>query len=126
MKHYLTTAAAALFLLAAPASVFAQETTPGTGGDNDSAGQTQGTSNNAGGNDGQGNSNCPAMAPGQGIESLSPKCRAEIDTWATGQTGASVVYEGDVAVGTVLPENVEIIEVPVLVDRGTRTVVHVY
>lgn len=142
MKYYLTTAAAALFLLAAPAAVFAQDTIPGSG-DNDNASQNQGGSaagNNDGGNDGQGSSNCPAMAPGQGIDSISAKCRAEIDTWASGQAGTSIVYEGEVAVGTVLPENVEIVEVPayrdygyvmlndrrVLVDRGTRTIVHVY
>jgi len=146
MKHYLTTAAAALFLLAAPATVFAQETggTDNTGGQTQGGGDTTGagagTTNSNGNQSGTSDSNCPAMQPGQNIQSFSEKCRAEIDAWANNQTSASVVYEGDVAVGTVLPDTVEIVEVPayhdygyvmlndrrVLVDRGTRTIVHVY
>jgi hypothetical protein len=150
MKH-LAILAAALLLAGAPAA-FAQEGDPdgnnGTnngGGTGDTGGTDAGNNNNddsatgstsAAGND----SDCPEMTPGLKYESFSAKCRNAIDIWAEKQAGASVVFEGDVAVGTVLPDTVEFVEVPayrgygyvmlndrrVLVDRDTRTVVRVF
>lgn len=149
MKRHLATAAAALFLFAAPGIGLAQET-GGTGTGNDTggtAGQNQGgTTNNGtsdtagGGNGGNGGDNCPEVTANQNFDQLSEKCRAQIISFVESQTGASVVYEGDVAVGTVLPDTVTFVEVPgygdygyvmlndrrVLVNRSTRTVVHVF
>ena len=112
MKH-LALAAAALFLFAAP-----------------------GLAQN---NDGSSN-DCPAYEPNTPVNTLSGKCQKEIDAWVNEQSGAGLTYEGDVAVGTVLPDSVEIIEVPayrgygyarlndrrVLIDRSNRTVVRVF
>jgi hypothetical protein len=36
----------------------------------------------------------------------------EVETWVTEQSGPIVTYDGDVVVGAVLPENVEMVEVP--------------
>lgn len=145
---YLTISAAALFLFAAPGSVLAQSDTGGTGtgtetdqpagtGNQGGTGEAGATGNQAGtGSDSQ----CNDQTATSGYDSFSEKCRGQIDAWAQSQTGASVAFEGDVAVGTVLPETVEVIEVPayrdygyvmlndrrVLVDRGSRKVVRVY
>lgn len=123
---YLAITAAALFLFAAPGA-FAQDT---DGSTDDATGSTSS----------KGGPDCPAPAAGQIFDNFSEACRNEINIWAEKQTSASVAFEGDVAVGTVLPETVEIIEVPayrsygyvvlndrrVLVDRDTRTVVRVF
>ena len=118
---FLSISAAALFLVAAPGLALAQSDTgnqAGTGSD----------------------SQCNDQTPSSGYDSFSEKCRLQIDEWAAGQTGKSATFEGDVAVGVVVPDTVEIIEVPayrdygyvmlndrrVLVDRGTRKVVRVY
>ena len=64
----------------------------------------------------------------------------EVQTWLMEQTVPDVAYEGDIVVGTALPETVQLIEVPkfthyrwaflngkrVLVVPDTRTVVAVY
>lgn len=64
----------------------------------------------------------------------------EVQTWITQQSGPSVTFQGDVTVGTTLPDTVQVIEVPkfkkysyvilnnkkVLVDAGTRKVIAVY
>ena len=127
MKHLAITAAA-VFLLAAP--VYAQSDNNNNNADN---------TNKNGGQTG-GNDMCNDTTPNANYAAFSEKCRAEIDHWAATQTGKGVTFEGDVAVGAVLPETVEIIEVPayksygyvmlndhrVLVDRTTRKVVRVY
>jgi hypothetical protein len=83
---------------------------------------------------------CPAYDPNANVNSFSEKCQKEIDAWVSGQNGASITYEGTVEVGSVLPDTVEIIEVPayrgygyarlndrrVLIDRNNRTVVRVF
>lgn len=115
----ITATAAALFLFAATGLATAQE------------------SNTAG--EGGGNNECTDFKPGTNFTQMSPKCREELDKWVMGQSG-SVAYEGDIAVGTVLPDTVVFTDVPaysdygyvmlndrrVLVNRGDRTVVHVY
>lgn len=146
MKLHLATAAAALFLFAAPGMGLAQET-GGTGTGNDTgstAGQNQGgttnngTSETAGG--GNGGDNCPEVTANQNFDQLPEKCRAQIISFVEAQTGAPVAYGGDVVVGTVLPDTVTFVEVPgygdygyvmlndrrVLVNRSTRTIVHVF
>ena len=64
----------------------------------------------------------------------------EVDTWVMEQPDAGVTVDGDIVVGTPLPDSVEVIEVPnydtygyvvvnkhrVLVDRKSRKVVKVY
>jgi hypothetical protein len=64
----------------------------------------------------------------------------DVQTWVMGQNVPDVVYEGEVVVGTVLPENVQLIEVQdqadyrwahlngqrVVVVPETRTVIAVY
>jgi hypothetical protein len=132
---YLAITAAALFLFAAPGA-FAQN--DNNGNDNGNAG--------AGGNDAtgstsnQGGGDCPSPAAGQSFDRFSAECQTQINIWMDKQTAASVPFEGDVAVGVLVPETVEIIEVPayrnygyvmlndrrVLVDRDTRTVVRVF
>src|SRR3954451_15702950 len=63
-----------------------------------------------------------------------------VDTWVMEQPETSVDVEGDVVVGGVLPDTVEVVEVPkfkkyryavinkrrVLIDAGTRKVIKVY
>lgn len=127
---YMTLTAAALFLLAVPAPSFAQS-------DTTSAGSGQGaTSDNSAGGDSQ----CNDETATSSYDSFSEKCRLQIDAWAMNQKGSSAKFEGDVAVGTMVPETVEIIDVPVyhnygyvmlndhrvLVDRTSRKVVRVY
>ena len=145
MKLHLASAAA-LFLFAAPGIGLAQEN-GGTGNDTGgTAGQNQGgTTNNgnndtAGGGNGGGGDNCPEVTANQNFDQLSEKCRSQIISFVEAQTGASVAYEGEVVVGTVLPETVTYVEVPgygdygyvmlndrrVLVNRSTRTIVHVF
>jgi hypothetical protein len=77
----------------------------------------------------------PAMALAQDVV-IEP----EVETWVMEQPDTSVTVEGDVVVGGVLPDTVQIIEVPkhekyrfavinkkrVLVDAGTRKVIRVY
>ena len=64
----------------------------------------------------------------------------EVDTWVMERSDPGVTFEGDIVVGSSLPDTVEIIEVPnydtygyvvvnkrrVLVDRKSRKVVKVY
>lgn len=139
MKLHLATAAAALFLFAAPGIGMAQEN-GGTG--NDTGGTTNNGNNDAAGsnNGGNGGDNCPEVTANQNFDQLSEKCRAQIISFVEAQTGGSVAYEGDVVVGTVLPDTVTFVEVPgygdygyvmlndrrVLVNRGSRTIVHVF
>jgi hypothetical protein len=63
-----------------------------------------------------------------------------VDTWVMEQPETSVEVQGDVMVGGVLPDTVEVVEVPkfkkyryavvnkhrVLVDAGTRKIIKVY
>lgn len=143
---YLTISAAALFLFAAPGLGLAQSDNSGSGG---GTGQTTTDQNSTGGN-GDANANTTNAAGGDSqcndetatssYDSFSSKCRSQIDAWAASQTGASSKFEGDLAVGVMVPESVEIIEVPayknygyvmlndrrVLVDRTSRKVVRVY
>ena len=137
--------AAALLLLGAPAA-FAQSDNSGTSagsGTNaaDGAGNNGGSTSTAGtGGGANDSSQCSDETATSSYGSFSEKCRGQIDAWAASQTGKSVSFEGDVAVGTVVPDSVEIIEVPayhnygyvmlndhrVLVDRTTHKVVRVY
>ncbi len=148
---YLAMTAAALFLLAAPAISFAQSDNNGNndGGGNAGSGTNAGGGNNDAGTAATGgstasqqggDSQCNDQTPTSGYASFSEKCRLQIDTWAAGQAGKGAAYEGDVAVGVVVPDTVEIIEVPVykdygyvmlndrrvLVDRNTRKIVRIY
>jgi len=64
----------------------------------------------------------------------------DVDTWVMTQEGPVVTYDQDVVVGGMLPDTVEVMEVPkykkygfvrlknkrVLIDRGTRKVIRVY
>jgi hypothetical protein len=64
----------------------------------------------------------------------------EVQTWIMGQTVPDIAYEGELVVGTALPESVQLIEVPdyrqyrwaylggkrVVVVPDTRTVIAVY
>jgi Protein of unknown function (DUF1236) len=123
----LTASAAALFLFAATGIVSAQDSTSSGSGASNNAGD------NSGGND------CTDYKPGTNFTQLAPKCREDMDKWVMGQSG-SVAYEGDIVVGSALPDTVTIIDVPryedygyvmlndrrVLVNRKDRTVVHVY
>lgn len=137
---YLAVTTAALFLFAAPGA-FAQNNdnndNPDTGGatqDNSGGNDATGSTSNQGGPD------CPSPAAGQSFDRFSAECQRQINIWMDKQTAASVPFEGEVAVGVVVPDTVEIIEVPayrsygyvmlndrrVLVDRDTRTVVRVF
>ncbi|MFO1132630.1 MAG: DUF1236 domain-containing protein [Hyphomicrobiales bacterium] len=133
---YVTMTAAALFLLAAPVSSFAQSDTTGTGtGTGTGTDQNSTTDKSAGGD-----SQCNDQTASSGYNSFSEKCRQQIDAWAMSQKGTSAKFEGDVAVGVMVPESVEIIDVPVyhnygyvmlndhrvLVDRTSRKVIRVY
>ena len=74
------------------------------------------------------------------VENLPEKCRNELEKWVQSQPGTSTKYEGDIAVGAVLPDTVTVVEYPevknygyvmlndrrVLVDRGSRKVVKVW
>ncbi|PZF76880.1 hypothetical protein DK847_10470 [Aestuariivirga litoralis] len=141
---YLTISAAALFLLVAPGAAFAQSDTSGgtgTGATTDQNTGGSGEAGSAGNQAGTGSdSQCNDQTPTGGYESFSEKCRGQIDAWAQSQAGTSVAFEGDLAVGAVVPETVTIVEVPayrdygyvmlndrrVLVDRSTRKVIRVY
>ncbi|WP_421694866.1 DUF1236 domain-containing protein [Aestuariivirga sp.] len=144
---YLTISAAALFLMAAPGAVFAQDNTGGNNSGNSDTGNNG--SNNSGGassdNTGSGGSakdtsQCSDQTATSSYGSFSSKCRSQIDAWATEQTGKSMKYDGELAEGATIPDNVEIMEVPayknygyvmlndkrVLVDRTTHKVIRVY
>jgi hypothetical protein len=131
----------ALFLAASPVA-FAQNEDNNSGGTGNDAGQDAGQEKDPStvSNQEDQGPNCPEVGPNQNFDAFPIACRNRIDAWVNEQTGAPVTFEGDVAVGTVLPESVEIIEVPayrgygyamlndkrVLVDRDTRTVVRVF
>jgi len=64
----------------------------------------------------------------------------DVETWAMGQPDTSVVVDQDVVVGDVLPDTVQVIEVPkykkyrfvvvnkkrVIIDAGTRKIIKIY
>ena len=64
----------------------------------------------------------------------------DVDTWVESYDAPALTYEGDVVVGTTLPEDVQIVEVPkhkdlgfvrlgkkrVIVERKTHKIVKVY
>jgi hypothetical protein len=64
----------------------------------------------------------------------------DVDTWVESYDAPAVTYEGDVVVGTALPEDVQIVEVPkhenlgfvrlgkkrVIVERKTHKIIKVY
>jgi len=74
------------------------------------------------------------------LADVSVNISPEIDTWAQSYDAPAVTYEGDIAVGTEVPDTVKLVEVPghteyrfvnlnkkrVLVDAKTRKVVKVY
>lgn len=145
MKH-LSTAVAALFLLATPSALFAQETGTGTdtgkGGvsiGDTGTGSTNGTGGDVTGSTSRGDQNCTKVGPGATFESMNGKCRDEINIWIQKQNAQDIPYEGDVTVGTELPGSVTFVEVPayrdygyaringrnVLIDRETHRVVYV-
>ena len=78
----------------------------------------------------------PALAFADTVVTVEP----EVETWIMEQPSESVVVDGDVAVGTVLPDTVQVIEVPklqkyrfavvnkkrVIIDSGTRKIIKVY
>lgn len=137
---YLAIPAAALMLLAAPAASYAQS--DNNGGNNAGANSQNGSGavqNPPTKTPGENNA-CSDITAGVGYDAFPDNCRNMIDHWTMTQTGKGAAFEGEVAVGTVVPESVEIIEVPayhsygyvmlndhrVLVDRGTRKVIRVY
>jgi len=164
---YLAMTAAALFLLAAPSASFAQSNSNSSGGSGaNSGGATQSGGNNGGATQSGGNNNATTTTQGAGgnndttastsaagsknncndetptsnYDSFSDKCRNDIDAWIGKASGKNVHYAGELAVGGVVPKDVEIIEVPtyhrygyvmlndrrVLVDRDKRTIIRVY
>lgn len=155
MKKYLAMTAATLFLLAAPGAAFAQDSNGGNNGGSNNGGSNNG-GNNAGGADNSNNGNaggdnnntqgtsdssqCSDETATSSYGSFSSKCRGQIDAWAASQKGNSATYDGDLAEGAVLPDTVQVIEVPayrnygyamvnnkrVLVDRNTHKVIRVY
>lgn len=81
------------------------------------------------------------LAPGPAFADTTVVVEPEVDTWVMEQPGDTVVtYDGDVVVGTALPDTVELVEVPqhtkyryvvlnkrrVLVDGESRKVIKVY
>lgn len=166
---YLALTSTALFLLAAPGMALAQTATgsagagagagvttdtgtgagAGVGASGDAGIGTGAPDSNSGGNGDTnadtnnqvgGESQCSDETATSSYDSFSEKCRHQLDAWAASQSGKSATFEGDVVVGAVVPDTVEIIEVPayhnygyvmlnehrVLVDRGTRKVIRVY
>lgn len=130
-----TLIASSFLLVAAPVAAIAQDSNGNNNGNAGTSGSEQ--TNTAG----QEKSDCSDTVVGSKFESFSEKCRTQIEKWTGEQpVGRNVHYEGDIAVGAVLPESVEIIEVPayqhygyvmlnnkrVLVDRDTHTIVRVY
>ena len=127
---YLAMTAAALFLVASPISAFAQSSN-----NNNNNGSTAGDANGNGGDN-----QCSDETATSSYGSFSEKCRTQIDAWAMSQSGKSSKVDGDVAVGTMVPDSVEIMDVPVyknygyvmlndhrvLVDRTTHKVIKVY
>lgn len=85
-------------------------------------------------------SDCPADTTAQQMAQLPEKCRSEMDAWVMQQPETGIDVQGEVAVGTVLPENTQFVEVPayspygyvvvnkkrMLVDRKTRAIIKVY
>ena len=138
---YLAMTAAALFLLGAPATGFAQSDTSGGTGAGASQNGNGGNGDQTGSTDAVGgNSQCSDETATSSYGSFSEKCRNQIDAWATSQGGASTKFDGDVAIGATVPDSVAIMDVPVyhnygyamlndhrvLVDRNTRKVIRVY
>jgi len=117
--------ATSAFLLAVPTQLLAQSSTQKP------ASEQQGAT---------GHSSCETMKSGMSFDALPERCRSELDTWIMGQAGKSTSMDGDIAVGTVIPDNIVIAEAPfqkdygyvmlndkrVLVDRSNRTVIKVY
>jgi Protein of unknown function (DUF1236) len=80
-----------------------------------------------------------ALAPSFGL-AQAVVIEPEVETWVTEQSGPTVTIEKDVVVGDLLPDTVELVEVPkykkyryaiinkkrVLVDSDTRKVIKVY
>lgn len=128
---YLAMASTALFLLAGHGLALAQTDTTG------STTTTQGGNGDA---TAGGDNQCGDQTASSSYQSFSEKCRLQIDAWALSQKGASAKFDGDVAIGTKVPDSVEVVEVPVyrnygyamlndrrvLVDRTTHEVVRVY
>ena len=79
------------------------------------------------------------IAPSLGF-SAEVTIEPEVQTWITQQSGPSVTFQGDIAVGTTLPDTVKVVEVPkfkkysfvvlnnkkVLIDASTHKVIAVY
>lgn len=109
----------------------ATTTTQGAGGNNDNTASTSAAGSK---------NNCNDETPTSNYDSFSDKCRNDIDAWIGKASGKNVHYAGELAVGGVVPKDVEIIEVPsyhrygyvmlndrrVLVDRDKRTILRVY
>ncbi len=133
----LTATAAALFLFAATGIAAAQDSTDSGGSGADTTGGASATSND---NPGSGNNNCTDYKAGSGFGQISPKCRSDVDAWSMSQTSASASYDGEMSVGASVPDSYTLVDVPgisdhgyvmlndrrVLVDRGSRKIVHVY
>ena len=91
-------------------------------------------------NDAKGSSDMNAIRMYCPVSDWPQTVNPTVQSWMMGQTVPDVVYEGDLVVGTVLPENVTLIEVPedtalrwahlngkrVVVVPETRTVIAVY
>ena len=133
MKSF-TATAAALFLFAATGIATAQDSTGGSTGSSDGGAAL--SNDNAG----SANNNCTAYPASSGFGQISPKCRADVDAWSMSQTSASASYDGEMSVGASVPDSYTLVDVPgisdhgyvmlndrrVLVDRGSRKIVHVY
>ena len=85
-------------------------------------------------------SSCPEVTANMNIDQLPEKCQAEFGDWTMKQSDTSIDFQGDVAIGAVVPGTIEFMEVPaykrygyvvlngkrVLVDRDSRKVIRVY
>jgi hypothetical protein len=138
--RYLAAAVAALFLFAAPGASFAQD----NGNDSNNANAPAGANNGGGDNTGSPSrdsrtGSCSHIVSGQKFDTINEECRREIRIWLDKQNDAGVEYKGDLAVGSEVPRDVVVTEVPaypgygyarlngrrVLIDRETNTVVNV-
>ena len=86
------------------------------------------------------NGDCTDYKPGTNFEQLSPGCQEVMNNWVTTQEGEDAAMDGEVTVGSKIPDSAKVMEVTdykeygmaringkkVLVNLDTRTVVRVY
>jgi hypothetical protein len=81
-----------------------------------------------------------AICSTQAFADTSITIAPSVDTWVASQSGPEVTYDGDIVVGTALPESMTFVDVPdspdiayvyvnkhrVLVEKKTHKVIKVY